>query len=122
MRINDPGIVIEKYKMNLLAIMYQNLLDNYRKWGDIERDSVLVHRKKNTNVLDFVVNSSNRFDENQMKKLLIEPYMTTTNQEDKAHYGMFIIGMIARHLGGYAYVLNKKDRSNSRLIIKIPFA
>ncbi len=119
-RIIDTEKQIQCYKMNLIKIMYKNLLDNYRKWGDIERDSVLIHQRKNSNQLEFIVKSSTLFDEKNIKKLLVEPYTTTTNRKNKAHYGMFIIGMIARHLGGYAYVTNNKKNSVSQLIIQIP--
>ncbi len=118
--ISNVNKSVPHYKMNLLLILYKNLLDNYRKWSASNRDYVRVRDLKDSNLIEFKVVSSTLFDEKILNKLLIEPYTTTTQYGNKAHYGMFIVGMIARHLGGYAYVLNKNELDTSQLIIQIP--
>ena len=116
----NPKKTVPQYKLNLMNILYKNLLDNYRKWGNHEKDFVRATVNSSQTKIIFNVISSSLYDENIIKKLLVEPYTTIEQNSNKAHYGMFIIGMIARHLGGYAYVLNKEEQSISQLIIKIP--
>jgi hypothetical protein len=117
----DNDVYLEGYKYDMMTILYKNLLDNYIKFADLEHDSILVYQKRNSDFLTFKVNSSVMFDEDYVSKLLVEPYSKNTDEMEKAHYGMFIIGMITRHLGGYAHISNSKDLSiKSSLLITIP--
>lgn len=116
----NTNLSIESYKMNLLKILYKNLLDNYKKWSKRESDSVNLNSIHKKNSIEFYVKSSRLYDTSILGKLLSEPFTTLDGSVPKSHYGMFIIGMISRHLGGYAYAVNNQNLDGSSINIIIP--
>lgn len=116
-RMPSSGIPIKRNRLHLLLILYKNLLNNYVKYCRNSADVfyVFVNTK---NWLVFKVISTRHFDYDKINKLLREPYISKEKRGMVAHYGLFIIGMISRHLNGYSYVANIKN--GSEILIKIP--
>lgn len=115
-QITNNNLFIADYKLNMIKIIFKNLLDNYRKHSDIERDSVYVNFNEEDRTLVIMSRSSRKLKKDLVNKLLNE----SIGANLKKHDGLFIVGMLTRHLNGYAYAYNDSYTSCSKILVKIP--
>jgi hypothetical protein len=119
--IESPDTEIQDYKLDMLQIIYQNLLDNYRKYGDIERDIISLSQDRNRPFyIKFIVKSSSMIRDDIINKCLIVPFESFSGKEKRIHDGLFIVGMLARHLSGYSYIFNNYETGKSFIYVYIP--
>lgn len=115
--INEKETRVRRYWLGCVETIYRNLLDNLRAHADPSKDTVVIDQPapRAPRHIKLQTKSSTRFDESDLDTLLITPMAGS----DRLHYGLFVVGAIARHLGGYAYVGNVPD-GGGMVIVTVP--
>ncbi len=118
--MHHKEMTIAKPKFDMLKIIYKNLLDNYRDHCDNERDTLLLcQTRKLKNIINFRLKSSNQYNTKFFNQYLLTP-IQAKEESNRFRYGLFITGMLTRHLSGFAQVSNIERESRSELLITIP--
>ncbi|MCI5222364.1 MAG: hypothetical protein D3924_06760 [Candidatus Electrothrix sp. AR4] len=115
-----PELIVNTQVIDMIKIIYKNLLDNYRKHSNKERDGLWVYQVKKTNNLIFRMRNSNLFDEDILNDVFVRPIKCYVGEKTETHYGLFIVGMLARYLGGIAYAYNIHEEYKSEILVQIP--
>lgn len=103
-----------------LLVICKNIFDNIIDHGDPKRDKFFLvendHLRmgKNANLKIFV-KTFGCFDLDIFDDLLISPIQ----KDNEYHYGMFLIGMLARRLGGIAQLSQGADEYSPHTILEI---
>lgn len=117
-QLSNTSVRLSKYKLDMIKIIYKNLLDNFKDHSNHKKDSIsLVYKKKRPSTLYMIANLYNieSFKHKDIKNLLYTPYNEITYIENKkitkTHYGLFMIGMLTRYLNGFVSIdyIKQKD-------------
>jgi hypothetical protein len=112
-------ISIKKFVIDSLLIVFKNILTNQQKYADNSRDKITI--LINQDSVYFNVTSSRPLLHLNSRNYLMAPFETLHTAEFKiTHYGLFIIGMLARQLGGFPYIYFNEEQCKTCLKISIP--
>jgi len=116
--ISDESISMEAYKVDMIEVIYKNMLDNFKNYSLSNRGRFNVYLRKSKDILGFHSRSSEPFPDCVHNKLLQTPIWQ--EHRGRYSYGMFIVGMLARQLNGFAYAENLEDSNRGALRVEIP--
>ncbi|HIP13797.1 MAG TPA: hypothetical protein EYG73_13900 [Arcobacter sp.] len=134
----DSDLYIVEYKLDMIKIIYKNILDNFHRHSLHKKDTILLcnvkekngKQKNKTDYLFIKAKLFNiyKFKNKDINSLLYSPYNeVSSNGEIKTHYGLFMVGMLSRYLNGHAsiyYNIQKRySGSEERFVqlnVKIP--
>ncbi|HEY1602674.1 MAG TPA: hypothetical protein VGG64_23925 [Pirellulales bacterium] len=122
---------IESYKLDWICVICKHLLDNCRKHSNPLRDYFRVELRKggpdaagrarsifgNGPRVEIIVWQHSLLDDAILQSLFYRPI---TDDEGRTSFGLFIVGMLAREMGGSAFAGNIPDQSASRIVVTIP--
>jgi hypothetical protein len=104
--LETPDLHVSSHWMDVTQIIFKNLLDNIREHGDASRDSLTIRQPafRDGAHISFRLRSSATLPEAEIADMLFTPL----RRSDRLHFGMFLVGAMARYLGGYAHVGNER--------------
>lgn len=117
---NDHYIKFDVFE-NILLIC-KNLVNNIIAHSDFRRDKIIImqndHLRMGVNAnLKIFVKTFGSFEDQSYNSLLISPII----KNNEYHYGMFLVGMLARKLGGIALISRGNSYSPHTIIeVSIP--
>jgi len=117
---NDQNIKYNIFE-NILLIC-KNLMNNIIAHSNFERDKFIIvqndHLRMGVNAnLKIFIKTYGSFEDDTFSSLLISPIL----KNSEYHYGMFLVGMLARKLGGIALISRGDDYSPHTIIeVSIP--
>jgi hypothetical protein len=120
-KICSQTLIDYKYINNITDIV-KNLISNIVAHGDLEKDRIRITDERLTPLssqifLRLFVKSTGDLDSDIVDKMGIRPI-----SKEKERYGMFLVGMIVRMLGGTIDITKargKKEHHQSRTLIEI---
>lgn len=124
----DEDVLKQKFKKHVIdsvLIIIKNIVNNQRKFSN-KKDGFISININNSSI--FINNESSMpLSEEYRNKYLYAPYQTGFNTEKRTHFGLFVIGMLVRQLGGYSYVYigdenTIKNKKVMKLKIRIPIS
>ncbi len=123
--VRTPDLLVSRRTFDMLTVILRNLLDNLRKHGDFDSDTLEVRQLRPRSLgakgaehgeLHVLLRMSVPLYEDQLVADCLRP----THSSERAHYGLFICGMLARELSGFTYMHNVPDEGRAMLRITIP--
>ena len=103
--LRNPLLCIPAYQMSLLKLIYKNLLDNYQDHGNRLRDKLIVRHRGVGRPVEFNVVSSHPIPHEKLEAASLAPIASHDPQKGE-HSGLLIVGVLARHLGGFVHLGN----------------
>ncbi len=122
--INVKGI-LDGQTVNLMKLIVRNLLNNISRYGDPRKDKItIIIRKPKHEITCSEIRIYARtcgFINNEIiDKFGIIPVQKEEKQVDNLRYGMFIVGMLCRTLGGTLDIGSSKKRNLTFIEIRLP--
>lgn len=119
--INDE-IQVNNEILNNIFIIVKNLLQNVVRYGDQLRDKIIIStyplfKYGDKQTIRIRLKTFGKFDDTTLSKMGIMP---TIDIEGKPHFGMFLVGMLSRIMGGTMHVSKKENMPFTIVEIRIP--
>lgn len=121
--LKDLEIQMSALRMSLMLIVYHNLLLNHGQHGDYNKDSLTVdHSGRFEDPVHFYLKSCSRaLDAVTARRASLAPMISSKHGLGEGR-GMLLVGVIARHLGGFVFVANHPERQQFTVEVNIPIS
>jgi hypothetical protein len=116
----ENSIFIENTKYEKIKLIIINLLENIINHSYIDKDKIdlsidQLDLHSDFSNLQIKVRTYGVFDNETFTHLTYSPVL----KKDTYHYGMFLVGMLSRKLGGSCYIERKEEKNIKLTIIEI---
>lgn len=110
-------ISISSNKFEKIKLIAFNLIENIIKHSNIKKDSIdfsIDFTSEKIPILKMKIITYGTFGEDNFSSLTFSPVMKCK----KYHYGMFLVGMLSRNLGGTCYIEEKEKEDRKFTLIE----
>ena len=111
-------ISVSNDEFTKVRLIVFNLIENIIKHSDVKKDTIdlsINTINKGHQILKIKVTTFGTFGADVFPFLTFSPIL----KQNKYHYGMFLVGMLSRNLGGTCYIEKKEKKDKKFTIIEI---